>query len=93
MTNFQKCILIFIGEFLVLTGCLVVAIGSPPDIGRMSLDPHYLAVCAMIVAAISLLISLRAVYKMAASSPSPILRRLLFIPPPPEKEKTSEQKQ
>ena len=84
MTKFQKCILIFIGEFLVLTGCLVAAVGSPPMVQDQHPEPHYLVVCAVIVAAVSLLISLRAVYIMAASSPPPILRRLLFIPPPEE---------
>jgi len=92
MTNFQKCILIFIGEFLVLLGCLVAAVGSPPMIHRQNPDPHYLVVFAMIVAVISLLISLRAVYIMASSSPPLILRRLLFIPTP-EEEKAPDQTQ
>ena len=42
MTKFQKCILIFIGEFLVLLGCLVAAVGAPAaeDFQVRSLEPH-----------------------------------------------------
>jgi len=83
MTKFQKCILVFIGEFLVLTGCLIAAVGAP-DVGSQGSgsQPHKMVVGALIVAGLSLSTSLLIVFVFAiASTPPPVQMRYPHTPP------------